>query len=153
MELKRLRRILASRNAAAKSRERKIRYAKFRYERELKIRVKKLQDMTADIDEKLAECKKKTAERAALNNRLRMMIEIMRQELQPKIELRQAIWEELQQLRAQNLLLALEIGNCEAFKFLNAQFPPQQPLLGLPPSSPSDDDESFDVESSDDEED
>ncbi|CAL0302973.1 unnamed protein product [Lupinus luteus] len=153
MELKRLRRILARRNSAAKAREMKIRYEKFRYEKELKARVKKLQSMTADIDEKLAECKRRTAERAAFNNRLRMLIQAMRQDLEPKIELRQAIWEELQQLKAQNVLLALESGNHEALNYINSRFFPQQPLLGLPPSPPSDDDESFDDESSDDEED
>ncbi|OIW07825.1 hypothetical protein TanjilG_32681 [Lupinus angustifolius] len=89
---------------------------------------------------------RKTAERAAFNNRLRMIIEVMRQELQPKIELRQAMWKELQQLKANNILLALEIGNHEALKYVNARFFPQQPLLGLPPSPPSDDDESSDDE-------
>ncbi|KAK7315221.1 hypothetical protein VNO77_33758 [Canavalia gladiata] len=145
---KRAKRILANRQSAARSKERKIRYTS-----ELERKVQTLQTEATNLSAQLTMLQRDTTDLTAENKELKMRLEALEQEAQLREDLNEALKEELQRLRAQSSRLGAIAGNSSfggLFNQLASQLamqqlnnsPPQQaqqqPQVGMPPPPPSD---------------
>ncbi|KAL1319515.1 hypothetical protein HN51_071782 [Arachis hypogaea] len=142
---KRAKRILANRQSAARSKERKIRYTS-----ELEKKVQTLQTEATNLSAQLTMLQRDTTDLTAENKELKLRLEAMEQEAQLREDLNSALKEELQRLREQsNRLGAMSGGNHNfggmfsqlasqlAMQQLSNHPPPQQQQVGVPPH-PSD---------------
>ncbi|XP_061341633.1 transcription factor VIP1-like [Gastrolobium bilobum] len=144
---KRAKRILANRQSAARSKERKVRYTN-----ELERKVQTLQTEATNLSAQLTILQRDTTELTTENKELKMRLEALKQEAQLREDLNEALREEIQRLRAQNSHLGAITGDPSfggVFSQLASQFamqrltnpPPQQaqqqPQHGQPPP-PSD---------------
>ncbi|OIW07826.1 hypothetical protein TanjilG_32682 [Lupinus angustifolius] len=140
---KRAKRVLANRQSAARSKERKVRYTS-----ELEKRVQTLQTEATNLSAQLTMLQRDTTDLAAHNKELKLKLEALEQEAQLREDLNAALKEELQRLREQNIRLSAISGNTSfvgMFNQLASQLamqqltnpPPQQPQPRMPPP-PSD---------------
>ncbi|KAK7380466.1 hypothetical protein VNO78_32977 [Psophocarpus tetragonolobus] len=141
---KRAKRILANRQSAARSKERKIRYTS-----ELERKVQTLQTEATNLSAQLTMLQRDTTDLTAENKELKIRLEALEQEAQLREDLNEALKEELQRLRAQSTRLGAISANPSfggLFNQLASQLAMQQlsnsapqpaqhqPQLGLPPS-------------------
>lgn len=94
---KRAKRILANRQSAARSKERKTRYTS-----ELERKVQTLQTEATNLSAQLTMLQRDTTDLTAENKELKLRLEALEQEAQLREDLNEALKEELQRLRAQN---------------------------------------------------
>lgn len=140
---KRAKRILANRQSAARSKERKIRYTS-----ELERKVQTLQTEATNLSAQLTMLQRDTTDLTAENKELKLRLEALEQEAQLREDLNEALKEELQRLRAQSTRLGGITGNSSfggifnqlasqfAMQQLNNSAPQQtqhQPQVGMPP--------------------
>ncbi|BAU02092.1 Transcription factor VIP1 Protein sulfate UTILIZATION EFFICIENCY 3 VirE2-interacting protein [Vigna angularis] len=140
---KRAKRILANRQSAARSKERKIRYTS-----ELERKVQTLQTEATNLSAQLTMLQRDTTDLTAENKELKLRLEALEQEAQLREDLNDALKEELQRLRAQSTRLGAIAGNPSfggIFNQLASQLAmqqlsnsaPQQPQhqaqVGMPP--------------------
>ncbi|CAL0302974.1 unnamed protein product [Lupinus luteus] len=136
---KRAKRVLANRQSAARSKERKVRYTS-----ELEKRVQTLQTEATNLSAQLTMLQRDTTDLAAHNKELKLKLEALEQEAQLREDLNAALKEELQRLREQNIALGAISGNPSfvgVFNQLASQLamqqlanpPPKQPQPGMPP--------------------
>lgn len=140
---KRAKRILANRQSAARSKERKIRYTS-----ELERKVQTLQTEATNLSAQLTMLQRDTTDLTAENKELKLRLEALEQEAQLREDLNEALKEELQRLRAQSTRLGGITGNASfggifnqlasqfAMQQLNNSAPQQtqhQPQVGMPP--------------------
>ncbi|MED6194572.1 hypothetical protein PIB30_029842 [Stylosanthes scabra] len=144
---KRAKRILANRQSAARSKERKIRYTS-----ELEKKVQTLQTEATNLSAQLTMLQRDTTDLTAENKELKLRLEAMEQEAQLREDLNSALKEELQRLREQSTRLGAMSGGNHNFGGMFSQLasqlamqqlnnhPPttQQPQVGMPPPRPSD---------------
>lgn len=140
---KRAKRILANRQSAARSKERKIRYTS-----ELERKVQTLQTEATNLSAQLTMLQRDTTDLTAENKELKLRLEALEQEAQLREDLNEALKEELQRLRAQSSRLGAIAGNPSfgglfnqlasqlAMQQLTNSAPQQsqhQPQVGMPP--------------------
>ncbi|CAJ1953081.1 unnamed protein product [Sphenostylis stenocarpa] len=140
---KRAKRILANRQSAARSKERKIRYTS-----ELERKVQTLQTEATNLSAQLTMLQRDTTDLTAENKELKLRLEALEQEAQLREDLNEALKEELQRLRAQSTRLGAIAGNPSFGGIFNQlasqlamqqltnsapQQPQHQPQVGMPP--------------------
>ncbi|KAE9617424.1 hypothetical protein Lal_00034082 [Lupinus albus] len=135
---KRAKRVLANRQSAARSKERKVRYTS-----ELEKRVQTLQTEATNLSAQLTMLQRDTTDLTTHNKELKLKLEALEQEAQLREDLNVALKEELQRLREQNIRLGAISGNPSfvgVFNQLASQLamqqltnpPPRQPQPGMP---------------------
>ncbi|CAI8593886.1 unnamed protein product [Vicia faba] len=137
---KRAKRILANRQSAARSKERKTRYTS-----ELERKVQTLQTEATNLSTQLTILQRDTTDLSAQNKELKMKLEAFEQQAQLREDLNEALKKELQRLRAQKNHLIAVTGN-PSYNGMFSQFStqltmqdmsnpqPQQARSGMPPS-------------------
>ncbi|KEH25832.1 putative transcription factor bZIP family [Medicago truncatula] len=137
---KRAKRILANRQSAARSKERKTRYTS-----ELERKVQTLQTEATNLSAQLTTLQRDTTDLTAQNKELKMKLDAFEQQAQLREDLNEALKKELQRLRAQKNHLTAVAGN-PSFNGMFSQFAtqltmqqmsnpqPQQTQPGMPPS-------------------
>lgn len=139
MDPKRAKRILANRQSAARSKERKTRYTS-----ELERKVQTLQTEATNLSAQLTILQRDTTDLTVQNKELKMKLDALEQQAQLREDLNDALKEELQRLRAQKNRLTAATGN-PSYNGMFSQFasqlsmqqisnpPPQQTQPGVPP--------------------
>ncbi|XP_028763844.1 transcription factor VIP1 [Neltuma alba] len=142
---KRARRILANRQSAARSKERKIRYTN-----ELERKVQTLQNEATNLSAQVTMLQRDTTGLTNENKELKLRLEAMEQQAQLRDALNEALKEELQRLKLQSSQIAAMNGNPSYGGFLSqfasqlalqhlanpqSQQTQQQSQVGMPPSS------------------
>ncbi|WJX71063.1 hypothetical protein P8452_55097 [Trifolium repens] len=138
---KRAKRILANRQSAARSKERKTRYTS-----ELERKVQTLQTEATNLSAQLTILQRDTNDLTSQNKELKMKLEAFEQQAQLREDLNEALKKELQRLRAQKNHLTAIAGN-PSFNGMFSQFATQltmqqmsnnpqtqQTQPGMPPS-------------------
>ncbi|KAK4253107.1 hypothetical protein QN277_010925 [Acacia crassicarpa] len=122
---KRARRILANRQSAARSKERKIRYTN-----ELERKVQTLQSEATNLSAQVTMLQRDTSGLSTENKELKLRLEAMEQQAQLRDALNEALKEELQRLKVQSSQIAAMNGNPSYGGFLS-QFASQLALQHL----------------------
>ncbi|KAF7812926.1 transcription factor VIP1-like [Senna tora] len=122
---KRARRILANRQSAARSKERKIRYTN-----ELERKVQTLQTEATNLSAQVTILQRDTTGLTAENKELKLRLEAMEQQAQLRDALNDALKDELQRLKLQTSRMAAINGNA-SFGGLLSQFASQLALSHL----------------------